>query len=89
VLSITAFAALGLILPPAFLTAVEPFAANAGAAAALGVALELSISSFATFLLGLSADGTARPMVIAMAGASIASWTACLVFSRTQSRAAL
>ncbi len=88
-LSITAFAALGLILPPAFLTAVEPFAANAGAAAALGVALELSISSFATFLLGLSADGTARPMVIAMAGASVASWTACLVFNRTHQRAAL
>jgi DHA1 family bicyclomycin/chloramphenicol resistance-like MFS transporter len=79
-LTLTMFAALGLILPPAFLTAVEPFAATAGAAAALGVALELSISSLATFLLGLSADGTARPMVIVMACAaslSLAAW--CLL----------
>ncbi len=81
-LTLTMFTALGLILPPAFLTAVESFSANAGAAAALGVALELSISSLATFLLGLSADGTARPMVIAMACAGSAAFAAWLVFIR-------
>jgi DHA1 family bicyclomycin/chloramphenicol resistance-like MFS transporter len=81
-LSITMFASLGLILPPAFLTAVEPFAATAGAAAALGVALELCISSTATFVLGLSADNTARPMVIVMAAAGSAAFGAWIILIR-------
>lgn len=78
-LSLSMFSCLGLILAPAFLTAMEPFGANAGAAAAIGVALELSLSSFATFLLGMTADGTARPMVILLAVAAcgtFAGWIA-------------
>ena len=66
-LTLVIFTGLGLIMAPAFLAAMEPFGANAGAAAALGVALELSASSGTTFLLGLSADGSARPMTILMA----------------------
>jgi DHA1 family bicyclomycin/chloramphenicol resistance-like MFS transporter len=66
-LSLTAFTCLGLLMAPAFLTAMEPFTATAGAAAALGVALELTMSSGATFVLGMTADGTARPMVVLMA----------------------
>ena len=66
-LTLFMFTCLGLIMPPAFLAALEPFGAMAGAAAAIGVALELCVSSFATFLLALSANGTARPMVALMA----------------------
>ncbi len=72
-LTLTCFACLGMIMAPAFLAAVEPFSAMAGSAAALGVALELCMSSTATFLLGMLADGTARPMVVLMAAASVAS----------------
>jgi len=60
------FVCLGMILAPAFLTAVEPFTATAGSAAALGVALELVMSSAATALLGVMADGTAWPMALLM-----------------------
>jgi DHA1 family bicyclomycin/chloramphenicol resistance-like MFS transporter len=66
-LTLLMFTCLGLILAPAFLEALEPFGAIAGAAAAIGVALELCFSSFVTFLLSLSGDGTARPMVVLMA----------------------
>ena len=66
-LTLFMFTCLGLVMPPAFLAALEPFGAMAGAAAAIGVALELCVSSSATFLLALSANGTARPMVALMA----------------------
>ncbi len=66
-LSLTVFTGLGLIMAPAFLAAMEPFGAIAGAAAAIGVATELALSTGATFLLGISADGSARPMTILMA----------------------
>ena len=66
-LTITMFTCLGMILAPAFLTAMEPFTATAGSAAALGVALELCISSAATLLLGFTANGTAMPMAAVMA----------------------
>jgi len=65
-LTLTMFTCLGMILAPAFLTAVEPFTATAGSAAALGVALELVMSSAATALLGVMADGTAWPMALLM-----------------------
>jgi DHA1 family bicyclomycin/chloramphenicol resistance-like MFS transporter len=66
-LTLTMFTCLGMILAPAFLTAMEPFTATAGSAAALGVALELCISSAATLLLGFTANGTAMPMAAVMA----------------------
>jgi DHA1 family bicyclomycin/chloramphenicol resistance-like MFS transporter len=72
-LTLTMFAALGLLLAPAFLTAVESFSATAGSAAALGVALELCMSTSATFVLGMTANGTAWPMVIIMAVTGCAS----------------
>ena len=76
------FACLGLIMPPAFMAALEPFGAMAGAAAAIGVALELCFSSFATFLLALAADGTARPMVTLMAVCACGAAGAWMVFAR-------
>jgi DHA1 family bicyclomycin/chloramphenicol resistance-like MFS transporter len=72
-LTLTIFTSLGLILAPAFLTAVESFNATAGSAAALGVALELCMSTTATFVLGMTANGTAWPMVIIMACTACAS----------------
>jgi DHA1 family bicyclomycin/chloramphenicol resistance-like MFS transporter len=69
-LTLTMFTCLGMILAPAFLTAMEPFTATAGSAAALGVALELCISSAATLLLGFTADGTAMPLAAIMAAAA-------------------
>lgn len=85
-LTLGMFACLGLIMAPAFLTAMEPFGANAGAAAAIGVALELSLSSSMTFLLGLTTDGTARPMTILLALASCATLAGWAVFVRTPPR---
>jgi DHA1 family bicyclomycin/chloramphenicol resistance-like MFS transporter len=78
-LTLTAFTCLGLLMAPAFLTAMEPFAATAGAAAALGVALELTMSSAATFVLGMTADGTARPMTLLMALAACGAFAAWVV----------
>ena len=69
-LTLTMFACLGVVLGPAFLTAMEPFGANAGAAAALGAGLEFSASSTTTLLMSLAADNTARPMAIALAAAA-------------------
>jgi DHA1 family bicyclomycin/chloramphenicol resistance-like MFS transporter len=86
-LTLTIFTTLGLILPPAFLAAVENFTAIAGAAAALGVALELCVSTSMTGLLGLLADGTARPMAALMAVGASASLGMCLVYRRQAARA--
>lgn len=66
-LTITIFASLSLILGPAFLTAMEPFGATAGAAAAIGTGVEFMFSSTATAVMGAVADGTAIPMVALLA----------------------
>ncbi len=81
-LTLIMFTCLGLILAPAFLAAVAAFSDTAGAAAALGVALQLSISTTMTLILSVSADGTARPMVILMALGSCASFAAWVVFAK-------
>jgi DHA1 family bicyclomycin/chloramphenicol resistance-like MFS transporter len=82
-LTITLFLCLGVILAPAFLTAMEPFGATAGAAAALGVGMEFTISSVTTALMGLTADGTARPMVGFIALVSCCSFGTWVVFMKT------
>ena len=82
-LTLVIFTCLGLVMGPAFLVAMEPFGATAGAAAAIGAGTEFSFSSVATLLMGLSADGTARPMVVfvAITGCGIfASW---IYYART------
>jgi DHA1 family bicyclomycin/chloramphenicol resistance-like MFS transporter len=66
-LTLLMFLSLSQILAPAFLAAMEPFGAVAGAAAAIGAGMEFTFSSVTTFLMGVSADGTARPMAIALA----------------------
>jgi DHA1 family bicyclomycin/chloramphenicol resistance-like MFS transporter len=82
-LTITLFLCLGLILAPAFLTAMEPFGATAGAAAALGVGMEFTISSVTTAMMGLTADGTARPMVGFIALVACCSFGTWVLFMKT------
>ncbi len=82
------FFSLGQVLAPAFLAAMEPFGAVAGAAAAIGACMELTFSSATTFLMGISADGTARPMAIALAGAACGALAGSIYFWRTPSRQA-
>jgi DHA1 family bicyclomycin/chloramphenicol resistance-like MFS transporter len=85
-LTLTIFTGLGLILAPAFLTAMEPFGTVAGAAAAIGVGLEFTLGSVATFLIGITADGTARPMTIFLALATCGTFASWLFFVRTPAR---
>lgn len=82
-LTLTIFTALGLILAPAFLTAMEPFGAVAGAAAAVGAGLEFTCSSATTMLMGLTADGTARPMTGFLALAACGTFAGWVLFART------
>jgi DHA1 family bicyclomycin/chloramphenicol resistance-like MFS transporter len=82
-LTLLLFTCLGLILGPAFLTAMEPFGAIAGAAAALGAGSEFTVSSLTTLLLGLRADGTARPMVAFLALTACGTFAAWVYFART------
>ena len=82
-LTITLFLCLGVILAPAFLTAMEPFGATAGAAAALGVGMEFTISSVTTAMMGLTADGTARPMVGFIALVACCSFLTWVIFMKT------
>lgn len=79
------FVCMGLVLGPAFLSAMEPFGAVAGAAAALGAAVEFTTSSTMTFLMGVCADGTARPMAIFTAIAAVATVAGWLLLRRSVS----
>jgi MFS transporter, DHA1 family, multidrug resistance protein len=85
-LTLFIFLCLGLILAPAFLTAMEPFGAVAGAAAAIGAGLEFTCSSVTTFLMGMSADGSARPMAIALAVVACATPAGWVYFARISAR---
>jgi DHA1 family bicyclomycin/chloramphenicol resistance-like MFS transporter len=77
-LTLFMFTCLGLVLAPAFLTALEPFGAIAGAASAIGVALELCLSSAATIALAWTGNGTARPLATLIALSATAAFTAWL-----------
>lgn len=85
-LTLTIFTALGLLLAPAFLAAMEPFGHIAGAAAAIGAGLESSFSSAFTALLGFSADGTARPMAAFLALSACGCFVAWVFFARAPGR---
>ncbi len=83
-LTLTIFTSLGLILAPAFLAAMEPFGAVAGAAAALGAGLEFTCSSAMTGMMSLAADGTARPMTIFVAIAACGTLGGWVLLARTR-----
>jgi len=80
--TVTMFFALGPIGGPAFLLAMEPFGAIAGAAAAIGAALEFGCSTAFTGFLGLSADGTARPLAVFMAAGALSTLAFWLPIAR-------
>ena len=82
-LTLTIFAALGLLLAPAFLTAIEPVGAVARAAAAIGAGLEFTCSTVTTMLMGLTADGTARPMTAFLALAACGTFAGWVLLVRT------
>jgi MFS transporter, DHA1 family, multidrug resistance protein len=86
-LTLFIFVCLGLILAPAFLTAMEPFGSVAGAAAAIGSGVEFTFSSVTTFVMGMSADGSAGPMAIALAVAACGAVASWVYFARTPGRA--
>ena len=85
-LTLSMFLALGAVLGPAFLVAMEPFGAVAGAAAAIGAGTEFTCSSVLTFVMGMAADGTARPMAVALAVAACGCLASWVVFVRTPVR---
>ncbi len=85
-LTITIFTCLGLILGPAFITAMEPFGAIAGAAAAIGIGVEFTCSSTATAIMGVLADGTARPMTVLLALAAVGTLGCWAWFARMTAR---
>jgi DHA1 family bicyclomycin/chloramphenicol resistance-like MFS transporter len=64
-------ASLGMIMPNATMLALEPMGSMAGTASALSGFLQGLLSAVATLLVGAGFDGTARPMVIVMAGAAV------------------
>lgn len=82
-LTLFIFVCLGLILAPAFLTAMEPFGAVAGTAAAIGSAAQFTLSSAITFVMSVSADGSARPMAVALAAAGCGTFASWVYFSRS------
>ncbi len=81
-LTLFMFACLGLILAPAFLTAMEPFGTVAGAAAAIGAGVQGVFSTAITLLMGVSADGTARPMAMCLAVAACGAFAGWVFYSR-------
>jgi DHA1 family bicyclomycin/chloramphenicol resistance-like MFS transporter len=85
-MTLLTFLSLSQILAPAFLAAMEPFGAVAGAAAAIGAGLEFTFSSVTTFVMGMSADGTARPMAVALAVAACGTFGGWIYFARTPAR---
>ena len=81
-LTLLTFCGLGLIMTPAYMTAVEAFDDVAGSAAALGSSVQLSVSSIATVLTAVLANGTAVPLVAMLAvlgGLTVVVW---LLFMR-------
>jgi DHA1 family bicyclomycin/chloramphenicol resistance-like MFS transporter len=76
------FICLGNIMAPAFLAAMEPFGETAGAAAALGSAVEFTFSTSVTFVMSVAADGTARPMAAALAFAAVSAFASWIYYAR-------
>lgn len=64
------FACLGLVIPTAMMLALEEHGPIAGMASALGGTLQMLLGAVAIALVSLAFDGTARPMVVVIAGAA-------------------
>jgi DHA1 family bicyclomycin/chloramphenicol resistance-like MFS transporter len=66
-LLIVTFACLGLVIPPTMVLALEDHGPIAGLAAALGGTIQMVAGGIMIVLVSLSFDGTALPMVTAIA----------------------
>lgn len=71
ILVFLSLAALGMIMPNATMLALEPMGSMAGTASALSGFLQGLLAALATLLVGVSFDGTVRPMVIVMTLSSL------------------
>jgi DHA1 family bicyclomycin/chloramphenicol resistance-like MFS transporter len=65
-----------LTMPPATAGALTPFPQIAGSAASLLSFCQFVVASSAALAVGLTFDGTARPMALAIAVASLAAFVA-------------
>jgi DHA1 family bicyclomycin/chloramphenicol resistance-like MFS transporter len=74
-----AFACLGLVIPSTMVLALEEHGPIAGMASALGGALQMVAGGLVIAIVSLFFDGTARPMVTAIALCAIGALTASVV----------
>jgi len=63
-----------LTMPPATAGALTPFPQIAGSASSLLAFCQFLAASTAALIVGLTFDGTARPMALAIAAASVAAF---------------
>jgi DHA1 family bicyclomycin/chloramphenicol resistance-like MFS transporter len=73
------FAGLGLVIPSTMVLALEEHGPIAGMASALGGALQMLAGGLVIVVVSLFFDGTARPMVAAIAACAIGALTASMI----------
>jgi len=69
-----------LTMPPATAGALTPFPAIAGSASSLLAFCQFTAASTAALIVGLTFDGTARPMALTIAVASVAAFATFRLF---------
>jgi DHA1 family bicyclomycin/chloramphenicol resistance-like MFS transporter len=74
VMLLAAFGGLGLVIPSAAVLALENHGPRAGTASALMGTLQLTTGATVVGVVGMVSDGTALPMVAAMAGCAAAAF---------------
>ncbi len=68
------FGFLGLVIPSTSVLALEAHGNIAGTASALMGTVQFGVGALVMALVGLFVDGSARPMVVGIAGAAVAAW---------------
>jgi DHA1 family bicyclomycin/chloramphenicol resistance-like MFS transporter len=66
-----------MTMPPASAGALTPFPQIAGSASSLLSFCQFVVASTAALIVGSTFDGTARPMMLTIAGASIGAFVTC------------
>jgi len=66
-----------MTMPPASAGALTPFPKIAGSASSLLSFCQFAVASTAALIVGATFDGTARPMMLTIAGASIGAFVTC------------
>ena len=83
----SAFACLGLVVPSVMVLALEPLGAIAGLASALGGTLQMVTGGVMIVIVGQFFNGTAVPMVTAIALCAISALCVCLATLGRHARA--